>query len=41
MRRVVIDTDVASLSIKQRLPPTLLRQLVSVQVDITFVTPAS
>ena len=36
MRRV--DTDVASLSIKQQLPPTLLRELVGTQVGITFVT---
>jgi hypothetical protein len=38
MRRVIIDTDVASLSIKDRLPPTLLRELVGVQVGITFIT---
>ncbi|MGH3813868.1 MAG: hypothetical protein ACRDUV_15685 [Pseudonocardiaceae bacterium] len=38
MRRVVLDTDVASLSIKQQLPPVLLRELVDVQVGITFVT---
>lgn len=38
MRRVVIDTDVASLSIKQRLPPALSGQLVGAQVGITFVT---
>ena len=38
MRRVIIDTDVASLSIKNRLPPTLLRELVGAQVGITFIT---
>ena len=38
MRRVVLDTDVASLSIKQQLPPVLLRELIGVQVGITFVT---
>ena len=37
MRRVIIDTDV-SLSIKNRLPPNLLRELVGAQVGITFVT---
>ncbi|MGH3977391.1 MAG: hypothetical protein ACRDRZ_00035 [Pseudonocardiaceae bacterium] len=38
MRRVVLDTDVASLSIKQQLPPVLVRELIGVQVGITFVT---
>jgi predicted nucleic acid-binding protein len=38
MRRVILDTDVASLSIKQQLPPTLLRELIGAQVGITFVT---
>ena len=38
MRGVILDTDVASLSIKQRLPPTLLRELLDTQVGITFVT---
>jgi hypothetical protein len=38
MRRVIIDTDVASLSIKNRLPHTLLRELVGAQVGITFIT---
>lgn len=38
MRRVILDTDVASLSIKQQLPPALLRKLVGAQVGITFVT---
>lgn len=37
-QRVVLDTDVASLSIKQQLPPTLLRELVGAQIGITFVT---
>ena len=38
MRRVILDTDVASLSIKQQLPPTMLRELIGTQVGITFVT---
>jgi len=38
MRRVVLDTDVASLIIKQQLPAALLRQLVGAQTGITFVT---
>jgi hypothetical protein len=38
MRRIVLDTDVASLSIKQQLPPALLRHIVGAQVGITFVT---
>jgi len=38
MRRVVLDTNVAFLSIKQQLPPVLLRELIGVQVGITFVT---
>jgi toxin FitB len=38
MDRVVIDTDVASLTIKGRLPPALLRQLIGAQVGISFVT---
>ena len=37
-RRVILDTDVASLSIKQTLPPALLRELLGAQVGITFVT---
>lgn len=36
-RRVILDTDVASLSIKQTLPPALLRELLGAQVAITFV----
>ena len=35
---VVLDTDVASLSIKRRLPPSLLAQLVENDICITFVT---
>jgi toxin FitB len=38
MRRVVLDTDVASLIIKDRLPAALLRELVGTQTGITFVT---
>jgi toxin FitB len=38
MRRVVLDTDVASLIIKQQLPATMLRELVGAQTGITFVT---
>lgn len=35
---VVVDTDVASLSFKQRLPPGLLAQFVDAEMCITFVT---
>ena len=35
---VVLDTDVASLSIKRRLPPSLLARLVENDICITFVT---
>src|SRR6478752_2234468 len=38
MRRVILDTDVASLSIKQQLPPTLLHELLGAQIGITFIT---
>lgn len=38
MRRIVLDTDVASLSIKRRLPPHVLRELFGAQIAITFVT---
>ena len=38
MRRVILDTDVASLSIKQQLPATLLRELLGAQIGITFIT---
>ena len=37
-RRIILDTDVASLSIKNSLPPALLRELLGAQVGITFVT---
>lgn len=37
-RRIILDTDVASLSIKNALPPALLRDLLGAQVGITFVT---
>jgi hypothetical protein len=37
-RKVILDTDAASLSIKHRLPPALLRELVGAQIGITFVT---
>jgi toxin FitB len=39
-RRIILDTDVASLSIKNMLPPALLRELLGTQIGITFVTPA-
>ena len=38
MRRIILDTDVASLVIKQRLPATLTRQLLAAESGITFVT---
>lgn len=38
MRRVVLDTDVASLVIKERLPAALLREIVGAQAGITFGT---
>jgi len=38
MRRVILDTDVASLSIKQQLPSPLLRGLLGARVGVTFVT---
>jgi hypothetical protein len=34
-RRIILDTDVASLSIKNALPPALLRELLGAQVGIT------
>jgi toxin FitB len=37
-RRIILDTDVASLSIKNALPPALLRELLGAQVGITFIT---
>jgi predicted nucleic acid-binding protein len=36
--RVVLDTDVASLSYKGRLPASLAAQLVGQEVCVTFVT---
>ena len=38
MRRVILDTDVASLSIKQQLPSPLLRELLGAEVGIAFIT---
>ncbi len=38
VRRIILDTDVASFSIKKQLPPTLLSKLVGAQIGITFVT---
>ena len=38
MARVVLDTDVASLSYKGRLPMALAERLVGQQVGVTFVT---
>ena len=38
MQRLILDTDVASLSIKGRLPPTMLRALVGAEAGIAFVT---
>jgi hypothetical protein len=38
VRRIILDTDVASLVIKQRLPATLTRQLLAAESGITFVT---
>ncbi|MFF5081249.1 hypothetical protein ACFY36_29730 [Actinoplanes sp. NPDC000266] len=40
MRPVVLDTDVASLIIKKRLPPTLATRLIDTQPVLTFVTHA-
>lgn len=38
MRRIILDTDVASASIKGQLPAELLRELLGAQTGITFVT---
>ncbi|HEX3778080.1 MAG TPA: type II toxin-antitoxin system VapC family toxin [Pseudonocardiaceae bacterium] len=38
MSRIVLDTDVASLSFKRRLPPSLLARLITAEPAITFVT---
>lgn len=36
--RIVLDTDVASVSIRQQLPPALLRRISGYEPAITFVT---
>jgi toxin FitB len=38
MDRVVLDTDVSSLSLKHRLPSPVLTRLIGKQPCITFVT---
>ena len=38
MDRVVLDTDVSSLSLKRRLPPQVLARVVGKQPCVTFVT---
>jgi predicted nucleic acid-binding protein len=38
MKRVVLDTDVSSRSIKDKLPPSLRTRLGAAQFSITFVT---
>jgi hypothetical protein len=38
MDRVVLDTDVSSLSLKRRLPSPVLTRLIGKQPCITFVT---
>ena len=38
MDRVVLDTDVSSLSLKHRLPPQVLVRLIGMQPCVTFVT---
>ena len=38
MDRVVLDTDVSSLSLKRRIPPQILARLVGKQPCVTFVT---
>ena len=38
MDRIVLDTDVSSLSLKHRLPSTVLTRLVGKQACVTFVT---
>jgi toxin FitB len=37
-QRFILDTDVASLSIKNRLPPQVLRALIGAEAGITFAT---
>jgi len=36
MKRIVLDTDVASLSLKHRLPPTTAARLVGWQPSVTL-----
>jgi toxin FitB len=38
MTRIILDTDVSSLSLKRKLPSELSSRLVGTQVGITFVT---
>ena len=38
MDRVVLDTDVSSLSLKRRLPAAVMREIIGKQPCITFVT---
>lgn len=38
MDRVVLDTDVSSLSLKRRLPSPVFTRLIGMQPRITFVT---
>jgi toxin FitB len=38
VRRIIVDTDVASLLLKQRLPTTLAREITTAEYGITFVT---
>lgn len=38
MERIVLDTDVSSRSIKDKLPPSLGARLGTAQFSITFVT---
>jgi hypothetical protein len=38
MRRIILDTGVAPLSIKHQLRPALLRELLGAEVGISFVT---
>jgi toxin FitB len=40
VNRVVLDTDVASLSFKRQLPPGLLAELIGREPAVTFVTAA-
>src|SRR5260370_9664955 len=38
MDRVVLDTDASSLSLKHRLPPSILTRVIGKQPCVTFVT---